>query len=148
VSNNIAEGSECGTTNELLAFICIARGCAGEARSILGDSSHVIDTARKSAARSVNRIMTAAYWLIGRRIVESEQKGDVRAGYGEELPKRLSIDSCCNFAFGMQNSDRWHFKPYHASDADRPDQLRGFLSRNPGLSRLAESADTLIGTIL
>jgi len=101
VSNNIAEGSERGTTNELLAFICIARGCAGEARSILGDSSHVIDTARKSAARSVNRIMTAAYWLIGRRIVESEQKGDVRAGYGEELPKRLSIDigKCHAFVF-------------------------------------------------
>jgi hypothetical protein len=101
VSNNIAEGSERGTTNELLAFICIARGCAGEARSILGDSSHVIDTARKSAARSVNRIMTAAYWLIGRRIVESEQKGDVRAGYGEELPKRLSTDigKCHAFVF-------------------------------------------------
>jgi hypothetical protein len=101
VSNNIAEGSERGTTNELLAFICIARGCAGKARSILGDSSHVIDTARKSAARSVNRIMTAAYWLIGRRIVESEQKGDVRAGYGEELPKRLSTDigKCHAFVF-------------------------------------------------
>ncbi len=101
MSNNIAEGSERGTTNELLAFICIARGCAGEARSILGDSSHVIDTARKSAARSVNRIMTAAYWLIGRRIVESEQKGDVRAGYGEELPKRLSTDigKCHAFVF-------------------------------------------------
>lgn len=101
MSNNIAEGSERGTTNELLAFICIARGCAGEARSILGDSSHVIDTARKSAARSLNRIMTAAYWLIGRRIVESEQKGDVRAGYGEELPKRLSTDigKCHAFVF-------------------------------------------------
>lgn len=36
VSNNIAEGFERGTTNELLAFIYIARGSAGEVRSMLG----------------------------------------------------------------------------------------------------------------
>lgn len=35
VSNNIAEGFERGTTNELLAFIYIARGSAGEARSMV-----------------------------------------------------------------------------------------------------------------
>src|SRR6266498_1494611 len=35
VSDNIAEGFERGTTNELLAFIYIARGSAGEARSML-----------------------------------------------------------------------------------------------------------------
>jgi four helix bundle protein len=35
ISNNIAEGFERGTTNELLAFIYIARGSAGEARSQL-----------------------------------------------------------------------------------------------------------------
>jgi four helix bundle protein len=36
VSNNIAEGFERGTTNELLQFIYIARGSAGEVRSMLG----------------------------------------------------------------------------------------------------------------
>jgi four helix bundle protein len=35
VSNNIAEGFERGTTNELLAFLYISRGSAGEARSML-----------------------------------------------------------------------------------------------------------------
>jgi four helix bundle protein len=35
VSNNIAEGFERGTTNELLMFIYIARGSAGEVRSML-----------------------------------------------------------------------------------------------------------------
>jgi hypothetical protein len=42
---------------------------------VLGEISSVIEAARRSAARSVNCIMTAAYWLIGRRIVESEQGG-------------------------------------------------------------------------
>lgn len=35
VSNNIAEGFERGTTNELLALLYIARGSAGEVRSML-----------------------------------------------------------------------------------------------------------------
>lgn len=35
VSNNIAEGFERGTTKELLAFIYIARGSAGEVCSML-----------------------------------------------------------------------------------------------------------------
>jgi four helix bundle protein len=35
VSNNIAEGFERGTTNELLAFLYIARGSVGEVRSMM-----------------------------------------------------------------------------------------------------------------
>lgn len=35
VSNNIAEGFERGTTNEVLTFLYIARGSAGEVRSML-----------------------------------------------------------------------------------------------------------------
>ena len=35
VSNNIAEGFERGTTAELLSFLYIARGSAGEVRSML-----------------------------------------------------------------------------------------------------------------
>ncbi|HEX5706877.1 MAG TPA: four helix bundle protein, partial [Pyrinomonadaceae bacterium] len=35
VSNNNAEGIERGTTNELLSFLYIARGSAGEVRSML-----------------------------------------------------------------------------------------------------------------
>ena len=35
VSNNIAEGFERGSSNELLAFLYIARGSAGEVRSML-----------------------------------------------------------------------------------------------------------------
>lgn len=40
VSNNIAEGFERGTTQELLTFIYIARGSAGEVRSML----HLFDS--------------------------------------------------------------------------------------------------------
>jgi predicted nuclease of restriction endonuclease-like (RecB) superfamily len=64
----------------------------GDYGPILGDIARVIDAARRSAARSVNCVMTAAYWLVGRRIVESEQQGERRAAYGEALLERLSAD--------------------------------------------------------
>jgi hypothetical protein len=77
--------------------------------SVLGDISKVIDAARSSAARSVNYIMTTAYWLIGRRIVESEQKREKRAAYGEELLKKLSVDLGKRFGrgFGVDNLQRF-----------------------------------------
>ena len=58
----------------------------------------LLQAARTQAARSVNALMTASYWEIGRRIVEAEQKGKRRAGYGEQLLKRLSLD--LNHEFG------------------------------------------------
>ena len=45
----------------------------------------ILESARSSAARSVNTAQVAANWLIGREIVEEEQRGKGRAGYGERL---------------------------------------------------------------
>ena len=44
----------------------------------------LLKTARSAAARNVNSIMTAIYWDIGRRIVETEQGGEHRAEYGDD----------------------------------------------------------------
>ena len=57
----------------------------------------ILDSARSSVARSVNTTQVVANWLIGREIVEEEQKGRSRAQYGEELltdlAKRFKHDS-------------------------------------------------------
>lgn len=45
--------------------------------------------------------MTASYWEIGRRIVEAEQQGKRRAGYGEQLIQRLSVDLTTQFGRGF-----------------------------------------------
>jgi len=39
----------------------------------------LLNVARSAAARNVNSIMTAVYWEIGRRIVDSELRGQRRA---------------------------------------------------------------------
>lgn len=60
-----------------------------------------LEAARRAAARSVNALMTASYWEIGRRIVEFVQGGEGRAEYGEVLIRRLASDlarqSGCGF---------------------------------------------------
>ncbi|MGA2080312.1 MAG: PDDEXK nuclease domain-containing protein [Holophaga sp.] len=48
------------------------------------------EDARNYAARTVNTAMIRAHWLIGRQIVEAQQAGKRRAGYGEELIANLS----------------------------------------------------------
>lgn len=65
----------------------------------------LLNAARSSAARNVNSIMTAAYWEVGRRIVESEQGGAIRANYGDELIKQLANDLSAQFGrgFGVVN---------------------------------------------
>ncbi|MFS8977614.1 PDDEXK nuclease domain-containing protein [Cupriavidus necator] len=69
--------------------------------SMHGDIVALLEDARRAAARSVNVLMTATYWEIGRRIVEFEQGGQDRAGYGQALLKRLSADLSRSFGRGF-----------------------------------------------
>ncbi len=62
---------------------------------------NLLESARRAAARSVNALMTASYWEIGRRIVEFEQGGKGRAEYGQQLLKRLSADLTARFGRGF-----------------------------------------------
>ena len=68
----------------------------------------LLDAARRSAARSVNALMTATYWEIGHRIVEFEQAGAARAGYGDSLVRRLASDLTARFGRGysMRNIEQ------------------------------------------
>lgn len=72
---------------------------------IRSDIVALLEAARHAAARSVNALMTASYWEIGRRIVEFEQGGRDRAAYGEDLIKRLGADLTRQFGrgFGWRN---------------------------------------------
>jgi hypothetical protein len=52
----------------------------------------LLEAGRRQAARAVHLVLTSTYWLVGKRLVEHEQKGHSRAPYGAELLKRLSKD--------------------------------------------------------
>lgn len=70
-------------------------------RGLLTSMVSLIEEARRCSARAVNAIMTATYWEIGRRVVESEQAGHRRAEYGEGLLRRLSDDLTSKFGRGF-----------------------------------------------
>lgn len=70
-------------------------------RQFAEDIAQLLVQARRQAARSVNAVLTATYWEIGRRIVEFEQGGQKRAGYGESLLQRLSADLIHRFGRGF-----------------------------------------------
>lgn len=73
--------------------------------SIHSDIVALLERGRRAAARSVNALMTATYWEIGRRIVEFNQGGKDRAAYGQALLGRLSADLTKQFGrgFGVDN---------------------------------------------
>jgi predicted nuclease of restriction endonuclease-like (RecB) superfamily len=61
----------------------------------------LIEQARLAAVRSVNVVLTSTYWLVGQRIVEHEQSGSERAGYGEALLRRLAEDLTARLGRGF-----------------------------------------------
>jgi predicted nuclease of restriction endonuclease-like (RecB) superfamily len=73
--------------------------------SIVSEVIVLVESARRVSVRSVNSIMTATYWEIGRRIVQSEQRGKRRADYGEALLQNLAFDLTAKFGrgFGLAN---------------------------------------------
>lgn len=72
---------------------------------IHGDIVDLLEAARHAAARSVNALMTATYWEIGRRIVEFEQGGESRAAYGQALIERLAADLTRQFGRGFSRQN-------------------------------------------
>jgi len=104
--------------------------------SILGDISSVIEAARSAAARSVNCIMTAAYWFIGRRILELEQKGSERADYGEELLKRLSRDLTSRYGRGFAKSNLYQMRSFYMTYQD-------IFQTPSGISDVSDSSSVL-----
>ena len=93
---------------------------------VFGDVSKIVDAARDTAARSVNAAMTAAYWLIGHRIIEFEQSGQERAEYGTALIGRLAADLTRRFGRGFSRQNIQYMRLFYLSYP--PDQICQTLS--------------------
>ena len=76
-------------------------GEAARYEAVFGEVSEIVEAARRSAVRSVNAVMTAAYWLIGKHVVELEQKGRSRAEYGQDTVGRLAADLSARYGRGF-----------------------------------------------
>jgi predicted nuclease of restriction endonuclease-like (RecB) superfamily len=77
--------------------------------------AEVLRHARSKAYRAVNFIMVEAYWNVGRMIVEEEQQGKERAGYGKALIQNLSEQLTADFGKGFNVSNLWAFKQFYSA---------------------------------
>jgi len=96
--------------------------------AVHGDIVALLETARRAAARSVNALMTASYWEIGRRIVEFEQGGQERAARGQQLLQRLAKDLGQRFGRGFSVDNLEQMRLFYL--AYPPQRISETLSRN------------------
>lgn len=112
--------------------------------AVHGDIVALLEAARRAAARSVNAVMTATYWAVGRRIVEGEQGGQERAAYGEALIKRLGGDLTRQFGRGFGRRNLAQMRAFYlAWPADRILQISSAKSPAPQIVQMpsAQSLD-------
>ena len=64
----------------------------------------ILHSARTQSLRAVNSTMVAAYWYIGREIVEEEQHGKKRADYGKKILLLLADKLIHEFGKGFSVS--------------------------------------------
>lgn len=96
---------------------------------IYQDIRQIIERGRRQANRQVNLAMVQAYWLVGKRIVEEEQQGEVRATYGKALLKNLSFDLKKDFGKGFS--------------VDNLEKMRGFYLQYPLIAKKSETVSRI-----
>ena len=73
----------------------------------------ILEEAREQVARSVNSTMARAYWLVGREIVEEEQRGLSRANYGDQLIAHLSGRLQSQFGRGFTQTNLKYMRLFY-----------------------------------
>jgi predicted nuclease of restriction endonuclease-like (RecB) superfamily len=126
--------------------------------AVLCGMVELLESARRAAARSVNAVMTATYWEMGRRIVEQEQQGHSRAAYGKTLLARLSADLTRRFGrgFSVDNLElmRRFYRAYpHSEISETPSRksvsggkgqtASGLLNADPPVNAVPPGVETL-----
>ena len=91
---------------------------------------NIVSSAKQAAGRSVNLMQVASCWLIGRQVVEQEQKGRNRAEYGKRVVEIASQTLTKNFGAGYSVTNIKNFRSFFLMFKDMaisqalPDQFR------------------------
>ena len=81
--------------------------------SFVSDIKQILDQARQKAYSAINVAMVEAYWFVGKKIVEQEQQGQQRAGYGQSLIKELSNVLTLDFGKGFSETNIRSFRLFY-----------------------------------
>lgn len=125
----------------------------GDYSGLLSSVSKLLEQARRTSARTVNTILTATYWEIGRRIVEFEQAGEKRAEYGNVLLVRLSSDLTARFGRGFGKSNLFQMRAFYLAYSNIFQTLSGksdstardgIFQTSPGISRTLSDKSVIV----
>lgn len=79
----------------------------------IDEVKQIVQQARKQAYSAINLAMVEAYWKLGKRIVEEEQQGQVRADYGKQLLKSLSKVLTEEFGKGFSVGSLYYYRQFY-----------------------------------
>ena len=94
---------------------------------LIGSLAELIRQARQQAIRAVDVLQVQTCWEIGRYIVEFEQGGEARAGYGKQLLPTLAEALTAEFGKGFDTTNLRHMRGFFLAFPIR-DALRRELS--------------------
>jgi predicted nuclease of restriction endonuclease-like (RecB) superfamily len=81
--------------------------------SLLNGIGALLERARTVTVRTVNGILSATYYEIGRRIVEFEQGGQEKAAYGEALLRLLGRDLSTKYGRGFSQQGLYKMRGFY-----------------------------------
>ena len=84
-----------------------------EEETLYSRIAEVIEGARHQVAQTANLTMVYCYYEIGRMIVEDEQQGNHRAGYGEKTLQGLSVKLTNRFGNGFSYRNLKLFRQFY-----------------------------------
>lgn len=84
----------------------------------------LVQQARQTAAHTVNTLQVATNFEIGRRIVEHEQSGSRRAGYGKRLVQDLSEKLTEEFGRGFSSTNLKYMRQFYLEYREPVRQIR------------------------
>lgn len=87
--------------------------------SLYSQIRQILLEAQSTVARAINVVMVQAYFEIGRLIVEDEQHGETRAGYGEETLAALSRRLKAEFGTGFSVRNLRNMRTFYVTFKNR-----------------------------
>lgn len=80
---------------------------------LVTDLRKIIEQGRRQAYISINASMIQTYWNVGRRIVEEEQHGEARAGYGEYIVKTVAKELQAEYGNAFNYRNICYFRQFY-----------------------------------
>ena len=90
----------------------------GKETIFVNDLRTIVSAARDASYRMANLMQVAQNWLIGRRIVEQEQQGKMRAEYGKHVVELASQVLTKEFGQGFSETQIKSFRKFYLTFSD------------------------------